>query len=117
MGYKCPTLATKSTERAVLVGLRIAEARDNAGHNNSSLARATGIDRSNLRNLIAGRNEASLRTLEKIATATRKPLSFFQVDRSRADLGVAVENLVDALMEDVRAKLLERTDGLIEAVR
>lgn len=115
MWYECPTLATKTTDRAVLIGMRIAEARDAAGFNNSSLARATGIDRSNLRGLISGRNEPSVRTLEKIALATRKPLSFFQPERLRADLGTAVESLVDALMDDVRERLLRRAEGLVGA--
>ena len=118
MGYKCPTLATKPTERAVLVGLRIAAARDAAGHTNSSLSRVTGIDRSNLRGLIAGRNEPSVRTLERIASATGKTIDYFQPEQRRTvTISAAVESLVEALTGELRQKIEASIDDLVGAAR
>lgn len=107
--YLCPTLATKSTERAEIIGRRVCVARDQARLNNTSLAVATGIPRRTIVRITNGQNEPDGDTLEKIANATRKPLSFFQVDRPRPDLSAAVECLVDVLIDEVRAKLVERT--------
>ena len=96
------------------MGLRISLARDEAGMNNSSLAIAAGLPRRTIVRLAGGQNDPDVETLEKIANATRKPLSYFQVDKPAADLSAAVESLVDALMDDVRSKLLERTAALVE---
>lgn len=112
MCYTCPTLPTKSTERAKIIGLRVSAARDEAGLNNSTLALAAGLPRRTIVRIANGHNAADVSTLERIAVATRKPLSYFQIDRPRADLGLAVENLVDALMDDLRGKLLERVTDL-----
>ena len=105
-------MATKSTERAKITGLRVCEARDAAGLNNTTLAIATGIPRRTIVRTANGHNEPDLETLERIANATRKPLSYFQVDRPRPDLSAAVESLVDVLVAEVRSKLLERAAAI-----
>lgn len=110
--YTCPTLAAKSTERAKIIGLRVCEARDQAKLNNTSLALATGLPRRTIVRITNGQNEPDGDTLERIANATRKPLSFFQVDRPRPDLSAAVESLVDVLVEEVRSSLVDRVTEL-----
>lgn len=105
--YMCPTLATKTTERAQVIGLRVCEARDEAGLNNTSLALATGLPRRTIVRVANGRNEADTGTLERIANATGKPLDFFRVDAPPAPsdgLKVAAENLVVALMAELRSE-------------
>jgi transcriptional regulator with XRE-family HTH domain len=110
--YQCPTLAAKTTERAKIIAARVVRARDDAKLNNSSLAIATGLPRRTIVRITGGHNEPDTDTLERIANATRKPLSFFQVDRPRPDLSAAVESLVDVLVDEVRAKLIEKTNQL-----
>lgn len=113
MCYLCHTLAAKSTERAKIIGLRICAARDDAKLTNTSLAVLTGIPRRTIIRVAQGYNEPDSETLERIAIATRKPLSYFQVERARPDLSAAVESLVDVLIEEVRFKLVERSEELM----
>jgi transcriptional regulator with XRE-family HTH domain len=108
-------LAAKSTERAVIIGRRVCEARDAARLNNTSLAVATGIPRRTIVRITNGQNEPDVETLEKIANATRRRLSFFQVEQPRPDLAAAIEDLVDVLVGEVRQKITERALDLEQA--
>lgn len=108
----------KSTERAQVIGLRVREARDEAGLNNTSLAAATGLPRRTIVRVANGRNEADTATLERIATATGKPLDFFRVDSAPAPsdgLKAAAENLVHALMAELRQELATEQAAAAEA--
>lgn len=107
-------MAAKSSDRAKIIASRVIRARDDAKLNNSSLSAASGVPRRTIVRIVGGYNEPDGETLERIANATRKPLSFFQVDRPRPDLSAAVESLVDVLVDEVRAKLIEKTTELAE---
>jgi transcriptional regulator with XRE-family HTH domain len=112
--YECP-MAAKSTDRAKIIAARVVQARDDAKLNNSSLSAVSGVPRRTIVRITGGHNEPDGETLERIANATRKPLSFFQVDRPRPDLSAAVESLVDVLVDEVRAKLIAKTTELAGA--
>lgn len=101
-------MSSKLTERARLIGERVAAARDEAGLNNSSLAVAAGLPRRTIVRITNGRNEPEAETLEKIARATGKSLDYFRLDLAPASVRVraAAEDLVMALVEELRAEIL-----------
>lgn len=108
MCYQCPTMAAKTSERAQIIGMRVREARDEAGLNNSSLALAAGLPRRTIVRIANGHNEADSGTIEAIARATRKPLDFFRGDNPQQlvePVMAAAQNLFETLIHEVRVQL------------
>lgn len=97
-------MAGKSTERAIVTGARVRQAIQDAGINNSELARRTGLPRRTIVRVANGHNEPDSATLEKIATGTGKTLDYFAIDASVASPRVveAVQQLYLALLDDVK---------------
>lgn len=108
MGYKCP-MPTKTTDRAVLIGARIAQAMNDAELTISALAREAGLERNQLKRLMRGSNEPRLATLERIGRATGKSIEFFQPGQRRSlTVGEAMDSLAEALVVDLREKIGSR---------
>jgi transcriptional regulator with XRE-family HTH domain len=106
--YHCPTLAVKSTERAIIIGGRVRRAIAEAGINNSELARRAELPRRTIVRIANGHNEPDNATLEKIARATGKTLNYFAVDAGPSAsprVVEAVHNLYVALLEDLRDEI------------
>jgi transcriptional regulator with XRE-family HTH domain len=104
MRYTCPTLAAKTTDRAIIIAARVREAIQDAGINNSELARRTGLQRRTIVRIANGHNEPDTETLEKIAQGTGKTLDFFAVT-GRGPSPRVVEALNDfyaVLLADLR---------------
>lgn len=91
-------MAVKTTSRAEAMSAKIREARDSAGFNNTELADAAGLPRRSVVRLTNGRNVPHEGTLEKLAAATGKPLSFFAVDAGLQRITSEQERIVDALL-------------------
>lgn len=116
--YHCPTLATKNTERAIIIGGRVRSAIVDAGINNSELARRTGLQRRTVVRIANGHNEPDNGTLERIARATGKSLDFFAVQSATAASPRVVELVNDlyiALLEDVRETIAADTREAVGA--
>lgn len=104
----CPTLATKNTERAIIIGGRVRRAITEAGLNNSELARRTGLTRKTIVRIANGQNEPDNGTLEKIAREVGKTMNYFAVDGGPAAsprVVEAVHSLYTALLEDLREEI------------
>lgn len=98
-------MATKNTERAIIIGARVRRAIVEAGINNSELARRAGIQRRTVVRIAHGHNEPDNGTLEKIARATGKRLDYFAVDSATTAsprVVEAVHGLYTALLDDLR---------------
>ncbi len=91
-------MPAKETSRAHVIALKIRQARDEAGFKNTTLAVAAGIPRRSVVRLVNGRNAPNGATLEKIAKATGKPLSFFAADEELQRLTDQRERIVESLM-------------------
>lgn len=96
-------------ERSVFLAQRVCQARDEAGLSNAELARRAGLPRRTIVRITNGANKARIQqeTIEKIAGATGKPISFFSFTPGGASPRVAeaVETLYAALLADLRQEL------------
>ncbi|HVS86451.1 MAG TPA: helix-turn-helix transcriptional regulator [Gaiellaceae bacterium] len=109
----------KTSNRAASVGALVCEARDEAGLNNSSLAREAGLERRTIVRITNGQNEPDLETLERIARATKKPLDFFRVDQGEPSVALraAAENLVEVLVEQAREAIRQAAAEAVAEIR
>ena len=91
-------MPVKQTDRAKIIASKIRQARDEAGLKNTTLALASGLPRRSVVRLVNGRNAPNGATLEKIAKATRKPLSFFAADAELERIGTERDRIVESLL-------------------
>lgn len=98
-------METATASRSALLALRVREARDAAGFNNTQLAIHSGVPRRTISRITNGHNKSRINaeTLEALAEATGVPVSFFSDPSSR--VVAAAELLVNALVEELRATL------------
>lgn len=91
-----------------LLADRVCQARDEARLSNAELALRAGVPRRTIVRITNGHNKTRLNqeTLEAIAQATGKPLSFFAVNGVTLSLvTAAAENLVAVLMAAMREEM------------
>lgn len=101
-------MATKNTERAIIIGGRLRQAITDAGLNNSELARRTGVQRRTIVRIANGHNEPDSGTLEKLAKAVGKSLDYFSVSGpalASPRVVEAVNDLYQALLDDLREEI------------
>lgn len=103
--------------RAEHLAARICEARDEAGFSNAELARRAGVPRRTIVRITNAHNKTRVNqeTLEALAAATGKPISFFSSDPT-SRVAAAADTLVAALVDELRDRIRDSLTDLEETL-